>query len=194
MSDESSETKNDTTPAPAQASNGVETRDVVEEPEPAHCARCAVLRTVSAPDAKPAMYREHPAAPGLCLTCGHAVIVETAIERFSELAKTIHAGLEQLASTPQGAAVLSQLAGPDAPASAAEALAELGDEAKRVDLVDVTNLFAVSTNGQHTVILAAVDRTKLPQQSVLNLCAWLSVLADLTDGDLIAARRKVEST
>jgi hypothetical protein len=147
---------------------------------------------LSSPDTR--FYREHPAAPGLCLTCGHAVIVETAIERFSDLAKTIHTGLEQLASTPQGAAVLSQLAGPDAPASAAEALAELGAEAKRVDLVDVTNLFAVQPNGQDVVILAAVDRTKLPQQSVLNLCAWLSVLADLTDGDLIAARRKVEST
>jgi hypothetical protein len=95
-------------------------------------------------------------------------------------------------SSPQGAAVLAQLAGMAPPA--ADPVAELGGEAKRVDLVDVTNRFAVSTNGQDVVILAAVDRTKLPQQSVLNLCAWLSVLADLTDGDLIAARRKVEST
>jgi hypothetical protein len=185
--DETSETKSDTTPAPPATSNGVETRDVVVPPDPPRCARCAT--PLSAAGVGPHPCREHPAVPGLCLTCGHAVIVETAIERFSDLAKTIHTGLEQLASTPQGAAVLSQLAG-----VAPSAADELEGEAKRVDLVDVTNRFAVSTNGQDVVILAAVDRTKLPQQEVLNLCAWLSVLADLTDGDLIAARRKVEST
>jgi hypothetical protein len=191
MSDDESsenETKSDTTPAPPATSNGVETRDV--PPEPPRCTRCAT--PLSAAGVGPHPYREHPAVPGLCLTCGHAVIVETAIERFSDMARTIHVGLEQLASSPQGASVLAQLAGVAPPA--ADPLAELGDEGKRVDLVDVTNRFAVSTNGQDVVILAAVDRTKLPQQEVLNLCAWLSVLADLTDGDLIAARRKVEST
>jgi hypothetical protein len=185
------ENKNDTTPAPASTSNGVERVEIRQDvgPEPERCARCKTWIS-----ANPAMPRDaiHPAAPGLCLSCGHAVIVETAIARFSDMATTIHVGLEKLAASSQGAGVLAQLAGV-APA-VADPLAELGAEAKRVDLVDVGNRYAVSVNGEHVVILAAVDRTKLPQQEVLNLCAWLSVLADLSDGDLIAARRKVVAT
>jgi hypothetical protein len=184
------ENKTDTTPAPASTSNGVDLRDV-EQPEPLQCTRCAI-RLWGGPHSQPGTHREHAGAPGLCLSCGHAVIVETAIARFSDMATTIHVGLEQLAASSQGAGVLAQLAGV-APA-AADPLAELGAEAKRVDLVDVGNRYAVSVNGEHVVILAAVDRTKLPQQEVLNLCAWLSVLADLSDGDLIAARRKVVAT
>jgi hypothetical protein len=180
MTDENGTTTTDTTPAPDHIERDepeAPTNGVEAAAAPAQCGRCDGFLTKS-----------HPAAPGHCTRCGHELVIEGALSRFADMAAAVQQGIERLASTPQGDALGAQVAG--AAGGGLEAL----DERQRIELAEVTNIFAIARNGEDTVILATADRTKLPQQSVLNLCAWLSVLADLTDGDLIAARRKVEST
>jgi hypothetical protein len=61
-------------------------------------------------------------------------------------------------------------------------------------LEDVANRFVVGAASGGCVILALASRKLLSKQDALNLCAWLSVIADLDDEELLAARRQVEST
>lgn len=62
-------------------------------------------------------------------------------------------------------------------------------------LEDVANRFLVGATGDNrTSVVRGALLYRLTKQDALNLCAWLSVVADLSDEELIAARRQVEST
>jgi hypothetical protein len=54
------------------------------------------------------------------------------------------------------------------------------------------NKFLVSAAGPHTVVLGRVH-PRLTREDALNLVAWISVLANLTDDELTKARRAVEN-
>lgn len=63
-------------------------------------------------------------------------------------------------------------------------------------LADVTNRYAVAyaSDGIVTMLSPPAPRQKMSRQDALNLAAWLTVIANIEDGELLAARRDVEAT
>ena len=64
----------------------------------------------------------------------------------------------------------------------------------RVELEDTANRFAVASNGERSVILnMPMVMGRLTAEQALCLCAWLSVIAGLSDEELFHARRAIEA-
>ena len=57
---------------------------------------------------------------------------------------------------------------------------------------DTADKFLVAASGPHTVVMARLP--PLSREDALNLVAWVSVVASLTDVEILEARRQVEST
>jgi hypothetical protein len=77
-------------------------------------------------------------------------------------------------------------------------LACLGYDARpaapQAPLESTANRYAVGVSGRGLTRIVAPPRHEMDRQAALNLVAWLSVLADLSDAEILAARRQVEAT
>lgn len=63
-----------------------------------------------------------------------------------------------------------------------------------IERIDPTNRSLVAVDGTGRLVLMAPPTTPITRQQALALAAWLTVLAEATDGEVLQARRDVEST